>query len=280
MKFSANYWMFKNGIEGRRPIRDVMREAKDLGFDAVELCIGDTGMLTDKTSKAECEDLASFAETIGIEIASVISNQTWIWSPSSSDANTRTRIIGFTEKALQVTKWLRTNVYLFEPGNVDIPSSLSDNREVIAYDVCYERSLEAVMRLIPTAEELLVSIAIENVGNKFLLSPLEMRSFIDSFNSKFICAYFDIGNVVLTGYPQHWIQILGKRIKRVHVKDFKREIRTGESFVDLLEGDVDFLAVRQALIDVGYDSYLTAEVLPYSQGRLERTLQRMRVALG
>ncbi len=121
-----------------------------------------------------------------------------------------------------------------------------------------------------------VVIAIENVWNKFLLSPLEMRDFIDSFKSNAVGAYFDVGNVLLIGYPEQWIRILGHRIKRVHVKDFKRSVGTVEGFVDLLEGDVDFTAVKEALADIGYDGYLTAELLPFTPGRPEKTARAMK----
>jgi len=121
-----------------------------------------------------------------------------------------------------------------------------------------------------------VALCIENVWNKFLLSPLEMRDFIDSFNSEMVGAYFDVGNVLLTGYPEHWIRILESRIKRVHVKDFRRSVGTVDGFVDLLEGDVDFQAVKEALSDIGYDGYVTAEMLPFEPGRPEETAQAMK----
>ena len=112
--------------------------------------------------------------------------------------------------------------------------------------------------------------------NKFLLSPLEMRDFIDSFNSDFVGSYFDVGNVLLTGYPEQWIRILGKRMKRVHIKDFKKSTGTVEGFVDLLEGDVDFDGVKKALADISYDGYVTAEMLPYQPGRPEKTAAAMK----
>ena len=107
-------------------------------------------------------------------------------------------------------------------------------------------ALECISRLVPTAEDLGVSIAIENVWNKFLLSPLEMRDFIDHFDSENVGAYFDVGNVLLTGYPEQWIRILGPRIKRIHIKDFKNSIGTEDGFVDLLEGDIDFEAIKKS----------------------------------
>ena len=102
-----------------------------------------------------------------------------------------------------------------------------------------------------------------------------MRAFIDSFSSDMVGSYFDVGNVLLTGYPDQWIRILGDRIKRVHIKDFKM-VGTVEGFVDLLEGDVDFEAVKKALAEIGYDGYVTAEMLPYVEGRPEKTAEAMK----
>jgi hexulose-6-phosphate isomerase len=103
-----------------------------------------------------------------------------------------------------------------------------------------------------------------------------MRDFIDSFEAEMVGAYFDVGNVLLTGYPEQWIRILGRRIKRVHVKDFKLSVGTVEGFVDLLKGDVNFQTVKEALVDIGYDGYVTAELLPFEPGRPEKTAQAMK----
>ena len=274
MKISVSYWMFEGGLEAQKPIAEAMQDAKDLGFDAIELAIGSKGVLTEKTTQAECEEIVAMARKIGIEISSVASGESWGCSPTANDDETRAKIINFTRKALQVTKWLGTDAYLFVPGAVDV--FFLPDAEVIPYDVCYERAGDAIKQLLPAAEETGVAICVENVWNKFLLSPLEMRDFIDSFNSKMIGAYFDVGNVLLTGYPDHWIRILGKRIKRVHVKDFKLSVGTVEGFVDLLEGDVDFEEVKNALADVGYDGYVTSELLPFEPGRPEKTAQAMK----
>jgi hexulose-6-phosphate isomerase len=103
-----------------------------------------------------------------------------------------------------------------------------------------------------------------------------MKSFIDGFGSKRVGSYFDVGNVLLTGLPDQWIKILGKRIKRVHIKDFKKSIGTAEGFVDLLEGDIDFNAVKKALAAIGYNGYVTAEMIPYAPGRPEKTAKAMK----
>ena len=274
MKISASYWMLEGGLEAQKPITEAMQEAKELGFDAIELAIAGKGVLTHQTTQAQCEDIVATAQKIDIEISSVASGESWTCSPTANDPDTRKRIIEFTHKALQVTKWLGTDAYLFVPGAVDV--FFLPDAEVIPYDLCHERACEAIRQILPSAEQAGVAICIENVWNKFLLSPLEMRDFIDSFNSEMVGAYFDVGNVLLTGYPEHWIPILGKRIKRVHVKDFRRSVGTAEGFVDLLEGDVNFQTVKEALGDIGYDAYVTAELLPFEPGRPEKTARAMK----
>ncbi|MBA7609693.1 hypothetical protein ES703_16884 [subsurface metagenome] len=274
MKISASYWMFEGGLEATKPIAEAMQEAKELGFDAIELAVAGEGVLTHHATQSQCEDIVAAAQKIGIEISSVASGESWTCSPTSNDPEHRAKIIDFTRKALEVTKWLGTDAYLFVPGAVDV--FFLPDAEVIDYDVCYERAGEAVRQILPAAEQTGVAICIENVWNKFLLSPLEMRDFIDGFNSELAGAYFDVGNVLLTGYPDQWIRILGKRIKRVHVKDFKRSVGTVEGFVDLLEGDVDFEAVKKALGRIGYDGYVTAELLPFEPGRPGKTAQAMK----
>jgi hexulose-6-phosphate isomerase len=266
--------MFEGGLEAKKPIAEAMQEAKDLGFDAIELAVAGQDVLTDHATQTQCEDIVATAQKIGIEIASVASGESWTCSPTASDPEHRAKIIDFTHKALQVTRWLGTDAYLFVPGAVDV--FFLPDAEVIAYDVCYERAGEAVKQILPAAEETGVAICIENVWNKFLLSPLEMRDFIDSFNSKMVGAYFDVGNVLLTGYPEQWIRILAERIKRVHVKDFKLSFGTAEGFVDMLEGDVNFEAVKEALGQIGYNGYVTAEVLPFEPGRLKKTADAMK----
>ena len=274
MKISASYWMFEGGLEATVPVADAMAQAKDLGFDAIELCIGSQGVLTHETTQVQCEQIVAQAKGLGIDIAGVASGESWGSSPSDDDPAVRAKIVAFTKKALQVTKWLGTDAYLFVPGAVDV--FFLEDSPVVPYDVCYERAKEAVAQLVPTAEQLGVTVGIENVWNKFLLSPLEMRDFIDSFGSKAVGSYFDAGNVLLTGYPEHWIKILGKRIVRVHVKDFKKSVGTAEGFVDMLEGDVDFDKVKAALTEVGYDGYVTAEMVPYQPGRPEKTAAAMK----
>jgi hexulose-6-phosphate isomerase len=277
MILGASYWMFERGLEASLPVVEAMKNAKELGFDSIELCVASQGVLTHETSKAECEDLVLSAKEIGIEISSVASGESWTSSPTSNDPAIREMMVDFTQKALQITSWLGADAYLLVPGAVDV--FFLPDADVIPYDICYERAREFVSKLVPVAEKTGVSICIENVWNKFLLSPLEMRSFIDSFDSDKVGSYFDIGNVLLTGYPDQWIKILGNRVKRVHIKDFKN-IGTADGFVDLLDGDVDFEAVKKALAEISYDGYVTAEMIPYQPGRPEKTVSAMKKVFG
>ena len=274
MKISASYWIFDGGLDGTLPIKSAMEQASKMGFEGIELGIASQGVLTHNTSQAECEEIVREAEKYGLEISGVASGESWTTSPTANDEDVRLKIIDFTQKALQITHWLGSDAYLFVPGAVEV--FFLPDAEVIPYDVCYQRASEAISQLVPVAEKLGVAIAVENVWNKFLLSPLEMREFIDNFNTSQVGVYFDVGNVLLTGYPDQWIRILGSRIKRVHIKDFKRSVGNADGFVDLLEGDVDFEAVKQALSEINYDGYVTAEMIPFTPGRPEKTAAAMK----
>ena len=274
MKISASYWIFDGGLDGSLPIKSAMEQASKMGFEGIELGIASQGVLTHNTSQAECEEIVREAEKHGLEISGVASGESWTTSPTANDEDVRKKIIDFTQKALQVSHWLGSDAYLFVPGAVEV--FFLPDAEVIPYDVCYQRASEAISQLVPVAEKLGVAIAVENVWNKFLLSPLEMREFIDNFNTSQVGVYFDVGNVLLTGYPDQWIRILGSRIKRVHIKDFKLSVGNADGFVDLLEGDVDFEAVKQALSEINYDGYVTAEMIPFTPGRPEKTAAAMK----
>jgi L-ribulose-5-phosphate 3-epimerase len=274
MKISASYWIFEGGLDGTLPIQEAIEKAAQLGFDAIELGIASQGVLTHQTTQSECEAICAEAKKYGLEISGVASGESWGSSPTSSDVKVRETILDFTQKALQITQWLGTDAYLFVPGAVDV--FFLPDAEVVPYDICYERATAAISQLLPIAEKLGVTIAIENVWNKFLLSPLEMRDFIDKFKSVRVGAYFEVGNVMLTGYPDQWIRILGSRIKRVHIKDFKLAIGTADGFVDLQDGDVDFEAIKIALAEINYDGYVTAEMIPYVPGRPEKTAAAMK----
>ncbi|MCX5757003.1 MAG: sugar phosphate isomerase/epimerase, partial [Candidatus Hydrogenedentes bacterium] len=193
----------------------------------------------------------------------------WEYSLSSSDPAMRDKGKDAIAKLLQLAKWLGVDTLLTVPGMVT---------PEISYDMALENTLDAIQDLVPAAERLGVCIAIENVWNKFLLSPVETRDFIDQFQSPQVGAYFDIGNIVAYGYPEHWIRILGERIRMVHAKDFRASTGTMDGFVMLLEGNVDWPAVMAAFREVGYDKALVAEYGPYAHS-LDAMLRHVRTSL-
>ena len=144
--------------------------------------------------------------------------------------------------------------------------------EEVSYADAYKRSQENVRKLISTAQDLKVVVAVENVWNKFLLSPLEFARYVDEFESPWVRAYFDVGNVIIFGFAQHWIRILGERIVKIHLKDFERK---GNEWTNLLDGDVNWPEVRKALAEVGYEGYLTPELRQGDEEYLTDLSQRV-----
>lgn len=266
MKKSINYWSFAEKLANgsKMSLKDCMQLAKRAGFEAIELTVAEEGELSLNSTRRDVEKIVQAAEEVGIELSSLATGLFWDYSLSSSNDKVKDKAKGIVKKMLELASYLGTDTILVVPGAVDV--FFKPEAEVVPYDVAYKRSLESLRECLDTAEKYKVSIGIENVWNKFLLSPLEMRDFIDKLGSDYLGAYFDVGNILLTGYPEHWIRILGKRIKKVHIKDFKRVIGNVNGFCDLLEGDVNWAEVMKALREVGYNDYITAEILPpYSQ---------------
>jgi L-ribulose-5-phosphate 3-epimerase len=187
----------------------------------------------------------------------------------------RRRAIELQEIALQRVAWLGCASMLFIPGAVCIPWDSS--YAFVPYEDAIRWAREATGVLVNAAERLKVELCIENVWNGMFYSPLEYREFIDSFSSAAVGAYFDVGNCMgQHQYPPHWIQLLGPRIRRVHLKDFKRAVGNLDGFCDLLEGDQPWAETMAALRAAGYDRTLTAEMIPYAPGRVEKTGRAMR----
>ncbi len=254
MKKGISIWAF-----GETPLKKCFELARKYGYDGVELALAETGDLHFNSTKEEMEHIRCMAAEYELELYSVASGLYWSYSLTANDAAERDKAESIVRKQVDIAAWLGCDTILVIPGMVE---GLSPGGEVIPYDVVYERALAAIKRLAPYAEERQVIIGLENVWNKFLLSPMEMRDFIDQVNSPRVGAYFDVGNVVLNGYPEQWINILGKRIAKVHFKDYRRSVGTLDGFVDILSGDVDYPAVMRALADIGYDDWVTAEVFP------------------
>lgn len=266
-----SYWAMPDGLANTHPIDDAIHRAKTAGFAGIELCIGpDKGALTTQTSQARCAEIRDSLNKADQHCSTLASGISWAFNPTSNDPQIRQQAIRLHADALQRAAWLGCSAMLFVPGIVNSPISPDEH---IRYDVAVERAREAVLRLLDTAEQVGVDLCIENVWNGLFYSPLEMRDFIDSLNSDRLGIYFDCGNVL--GYqqqPDHWIELLGKRIKRVHIKGYRETFgfEGSYAFCGLLEGDVPWPATMAALREVGYDQTIVAEMMPYHEGLLEQ----------
>ena len=206
------------------------------------------------SSDEELLSLKELSQSLGVRIHSVLSLLQFVFPITSKEIELRRMGVEISERLLDIAYLVGADSVLFIPGMVT---------PEVSYEEAYERSQEVIRYLIPKAERLNVLIAIENVWNRFLLSPLEMRSYIDSFNSKYVGVYFDVGNVLNYGYPEQWIKILGRRIQKVHLKDFSLTIGNIHGFTHLFQGDVNWRGVMRALREIGYEGFLTVEVPPY-----------------
>ena len=255
MKKAISIWSFTG-----QPLRKCMELAKDAGFDGIELAMDGTGELTPDITDAALKRILKDSRETGIRIHSIASGLYWDYSFTSDEETQRERAVELALRQIRIAKTLEADSVLIVPGAVGV--DFLPGRAVVPYDIAYERALLALRRLAPAAVEAQIQVGIENVWNKFLVSPLEMRDFIDQVDCPYIGSYFDVGNVVYNGYPEQWIRILGKRIKKVHFKDYRRAAGGLHGFVDLLAGDVDWPEVMRAFRDIGYDGYCTAEMLP------------------
>lgn len=255
MKKGISIWSF-----AETDLKKCLELAKDAGFDGVELALDEQGVISLSSTKEDILSIKKMAEEIGIELYSVASGLYWTYNYTSANESNREKAKAITRKQLEIASWLGCDTILVVPGAVKV--AFDPDSEVVEYDVAYERALLALKELAPYAEELKVSIGVENVWNNFLLSPLEMAEFIDKLGSDYVGSYFDVGNVLYIGYPEHWIKILADRIKKVHFKDYRRQAGDLYGFTDLLSGDVDWPAVMNQFEQVNYNGWVTAEMLP------------------
>lgn len=259
MKKSISFWSFSG-----KDVFEAMKLAKQAGFDGIELTLDAAGDVCMQTTPEHLAKIRAAAEEIGIALPSVASSLYWSYSFTSDDPEERETAHKVAVKEIEIAKALGADTVLIVPGSVSV--EFVPERPVVAYDVCWDRALAAMKRLAPIAEENRIHIGVENVWNRFLLSPLEMRTFIDAVGSDWVGSYFDVGNVMYEGYPEQWIRILGKRIQKVHFKDYKRDPGGLNALsIDILSGDVNWAAVMQAFEDIGYDGWATGEMtVPYA----------------
>lgn len=218
---------------------DKFKLAKKCGFEGIEL----NSPIADLNAAKE---LGALAKQAGTPIHAVVNG----WGGPLSDPKQENvdKGIASMETSLRCAKAVGADAVLLVPAVVN---------EEVGYAEAYERSQRNVRKLLPLAKELQVIIAVENVWNKFLLSPVEFAKYVDEFSDPWLNAYFDVGNVILFGYAQDWIRTLGKRIVKIHLKDFRRK---GSEWTNLLDGDVSWKQVRLALDEIGYEGFLTPEL--------------------
>ncbi len=254
MKKGISIWSF-----AETDLKKCMAIAKDAGFDGIELALDQHGPVSMDSTKEDIMKVKAMAEEVGIELYSVACGLYWTYNYTSANEDNVKLAKEITKKQLEVASWLGCDTILVVPGAVEVAF---DPGEIVEYDVAYQRAQSALKELAPVAENLGVSIGVENVWNRFLLSPMEMAKFIDEIGSNYVGSYFDVGNVLFSGYPEHWIKILNNRIKKVHFKDYRRAAGDLHGFVDLLAGEVNWPSVMTQLEKVNYDGWVTAEMLP------------------
>ena len=255
MKKGISIWSFPAGS-----LAASFALAKDAGFEGVEVALDEAGELSLTSTERDLAAIRRAAEDNGISLYSVACGLYWQYWLSADDKAERERAKDVVRRQLAAAAGLGAETILVIPGCVN--AEFADPGKIVSYRDAYERSLEAMCELKRDAEGYGVSIGLENVWSKFLTSPIEMRDFIDKIDSPFVGSYFDVGNVLFNGYPEHWIEILGNRIKKVHFKDYRVAAGGLHGFVDLLAGDVNYPAVVRALEAVGYDGWVSAEMIP------------------
>ena len=255
MKKGINIWSFPQGT-----IKENLTLAKKAGFEGVELALNGGGELSMESTREQLLEIRKNAEDMGLALYSLSSGLCWEYRLSDDDAAIRQKAKDIIKKQIETAKILGADTVLVIPGVVNVEFSMPQKK--VAYDVVYERALEGISELCGYAEDAQVYIGLENVWNKFLLSPMEMRDFIDRIDSDYVGSYLDIGNTLYCGYPEDWIRILGKRIKKVHFKDYRKQVGGTHGFVDLLAGDVDYPEVMKALCEIGYEDWVSAEMVP------------------
>ncbi|QEC51074.1 hexulose-6-phosphate isomerase [Anseongella ginsenosidimutans] len=249
-------------VEEEGTILEKFRLLKELGFDGVEL---------DSPNNLDPDEILEAKKESGLELPGVVNSAHWSSPLSDPDPKVREKCVKALEQSLRDCKLYGGTTVLLVPGVVN---------QGVSYADAYKRSQEEIRKVLPLAKETGIKIAFENVWNNFLISPLEAARYVDEFDSPMVGWYFDVGNIVRYGWPEHWIEALGKRIIKLDIKEYSRKKQQEEGIwkgfnVELLEGDCNWPEVNKALEKIGYSGWASAEVPGGKRERLLTISQKM-----
>jgi len=254
MKKSINAW----SVDPKTNFADTFAQIKKAGFDGIELNVDGPGnasahSLTLETTDKELADIRILSEKHGLPVVSVSTSLWWSANMGSPEKDARELSAKLLEKQLICASALGASGILIVPGGINDGASIAE---------AYKNSAGFLESSKPMLEKYKVKAGVENVWNQFFLSPFDMANFIDGLRSEYVTAYYDVGNVVAFSWSEYWIEVLGKRISHIHIKDFKRNsgFNSGGTWPNLLEGDANFQKIIPALKKTGWDGYLTAEI--------------------
>lgn len=235
-------------ILGKMDLTGTLDLCREAGYEAVELVFGEDSDLNVDMSAEELAGVGERCKAAGVEIGSVLAHYAERGSLMSRAAAERDQCCRCLERALEIAGILGVDGVLLHPGQLTAEGT---------YEEAWNDLRDALKEMASVAEANEAAIGVENVWNKFLLSPREAAQFVDEVDSPWVGIYLDTANMMAYGYPEHWIRGLGSRIKKVHFKDFSRR---DHSFVNLLDGDTDWPTIMAELRASGYDSTVIHEV--------------------
>jgi L-ribulose-5-phosphate 3-epimerase len=256
LKKSISTWSFP----GDWALERKLKVAAEAGFEGFEIDLSESGDLTVQSTGDDVNRVLELCKTHKLELSGLATGLYWGSNPASGDPNIIAKASGILKAQIILASQLGIDTVLVVPGSVG--ADFIHGMEIIPYDKAWERARTFVAEHLALAEKHRVRMGIENVWNKFLTSPREMKEFIDQFKSDWVVSYFDTGNVLAQGYPEHWISILGQRVGRVHFKDYRRNVGTVDGFCDLLSGDTNWPEVMRSLRAIGYNGWIAAEMIP------------------
>ena len=260
---ALNGWIYC-GFGGEKKPREFIDWAAEKGLDGIEFTVGDC--LSVDTTEADAKELAEYAKSKGVGIRSLATGAGWGKWLCSDDSAERAEAKDFVGKYLQLAAWLGAETVLVVPGATRVAWDASHAE--VSYLNAWNNATESIKELVPVAESLGVNIALENVWNRFLISPMEWKLFLDQFGSKRVGIYFDAANCCLNCRPEDFPEILGDYIKAVHLKNFEESDSAGglHGFGDdVFKGVVDFGKLFAALDKIGYSGPYTVEMIPFSR---------------